>query len=88
MIFELLASFVGAVLVAHGNRPDTTGDAPDHRVFGVKTVAEEEGEVRCEIVDVHATRQVVLNVGKAVGKGERQLTDRVCPGLGDMVAAD
>jgi len=88
MIFELLASFVGTVLVAHGDRPQPTCDAPDHRIFGVKTVAEEEGEVRCEIVDVHASRQVILNVGESVGEGERQLADGVRPGLCNVVAAD
>jgi hypothetical protein len=66
--------------------PDAARDAPDHRVLGIDAVAEEEAEVRRELVDVESTAQVVLDVGEAVRERERELRDRVGPGLGDVVA--
>ena len=88
MVLELLAALVGAVAVPHRHRPDPPRDAPDHRVLGVHAVGEEERQVRREVVDVHAAREVGLDEGEAVGQREGELRDRVRPGLGDVVAGD
>ena len=85
---ELLRALVGAVAVPHRHRPDAARDAADHRVLGVHAVAEEERQVRREVVDVHAAREVRLDEREAVGQRERELRDRVRAGLGDVVAGD
>ena len=85
---ELLAALVGAVAVAHRHRPDAPRDATEHRVLGVHAVGEEERQVRREVVDVHAAREVGLDEGEAVGERERELRDRVRAGLGDVIARD
>ena len=61
---------------------------PEHRVLGVHAVGEEERQVGREVVDVHAAREVGLDVGEAVGEREGELADRVRAGLGDVVAGD
>ena len=88
VVLQLLAALVGAVLLAHRDRPDAAGDAAEHGVLRVHAVGEEERQVRREVVDVHAAREVGLDVGEAVGERERELADRVRPGLGDVVAGD
>ena len=45
-------------------------------------------QVRREVVDRHAAREVVLDDGEAVREREGELRDRVRPGLGDVVAGD
>jgi hypothetical protein len=86
-VLELLAALVGAVLVLHRHRPDAAGDAADHGVFRVHAVAEEEGEVGREVVDVHAAGQVARH-SEAVGQREGELADRVGAGFGDVIAGD
>ena len=88
VVLQLLRALVGAVAVAHGDGPDAAGDPAEHGVLGVHAVGEEERQVGREVVDVHAAGQVGLDVGEAVGEGERELADRVGPGLGDVVAGD
>ncbi len=88
VVLQLLRALVGAVAVAHRDRPDPPGDPADHGVLGVHAVGEEERQVRREVVDVHAAGEVGLDVGEPVGEGERELADRVRPGLGDVVAGD
>src|SRR6202044_1769102 len=88
VVLQLLRPVVGAVAVAHGDRPDPPGDPAHHGVLGVHPVGEEERQVRREVVDAHAPGEVGLDVGKPVGQGERELADRVGPGLGDVVAGD
>ena len=41
-----------------------------------------------EFVDVHAAREVGLDIGEAVGQGEGELGDGVRAGLGDVVSGD
>jgi hypothetical protein len=45
----------------HRHGPDAARHAADHGVFRVHAVAEEEGQVGREVVDVHAARQVRLD---------------------------
>src|SRR5277367_881189 len=71
MVLELLTSLVRAVLILHRNGPDTARDPADHGVFRIHAVGKEERQIRSEIVDVHAARQVRLDVGKAVGEREQ-----------------
>ena len=78
----------GAVFLAHGLGPNPTGHTPNHRIFWVDAVREEEAQVGPKLVDVHAPAQVVLHVGESVGQGERQLGDGIRTGFGDVVAAD
>ena len=66
VVLELLRALVGAVAFAHRHRPDAARDAADHRVLGVHAVAEEERQVRREVVDVHAAREVRLDEREAV----------------------
>ncbi len=63
---ELLRALVRAVAVLHRDRPDPPRDASDHRVLGVHPVAEEERQVRREIVDPHPAREVRLDEREAV----------------------
>ena len=77
-----------AVAVAHRAGPDAPRDPADHGVLGVHPVAEEEAEVGREVVDRHAAGEVVLDDREPVRERERELGDRVRPGLGDVVAAD
>ncbi|MCW0416172.1 hypothetical protein NB689_001926 [Xanthomonas sacchari] len=88
VVLHHLAALVAAVALAHRPCPDPPRHAADHRVLRVHAVAEEEAQVRREIVDVHAARQVVLDDGEAVAEGEGELADRVRPGLGDVIAGD
>ena len=88
VVLQLLRSLVGAVALLHGDGPDAPGHPTEHGVLGVHAVGEEEGEVGCEVVDVHAAGQVGLDVGEPVRQRERQLGDGVRAGLGDVVAAD
>ncbi len=88
VVLQLLAAVVGAVLLLHGHGPDAPGHAADDAVLGIQAVAEEEAEVRREVVDVHAAGQVVLDEGEAVGQGEGQLADGIRARLGDVVPAD
>jgi len=74
--------------LAHRARPDPPRDAADHCVLGIHAVGEEEREVRREVIDLHAARQVVLDDREAVRQRERQLRDRVRAGLGDVVPGD
>src|SRR3970282_2654919 len=88
VVLHHLAARVGTVALAHRARPDAAGDAADHGVLRVHAVAEEERQVGREVVDLHPAREVVLDDGEAIGKGEGQLADRVRPGFGDVVPAD
>jgi len=88
VVLQLLAALVGAVAVAHRYRPDAARHAAEHGVLRVHAVAEEERQVRREVVDVHAAREVRLDEREAVRQRERELRDRVRAGLGDVVARD
>ena len=88
VVLELPAALPGAVPLAHRHRPDPARNPPHDRVLGIHPEGEEEGEVRREVVDVHAAREVCLDVGEAVGEGERELRDGVRARLGDVVAGD
>ena len=88
MVFQLLAALVGAVLVAHGRSPDPPRHPTHHRIFRVHAVAEEERQIRGEVVDVHSARQIGFDVGEAVGQGKGQLRNRIGAGLGDVIAGN
>ncbi len=88
VVLELLGALVGAVALAHRDGPDAPGDPAEHRVLGVHAVAEEEREVRREVVDVHPAREVRLDVGEAIREGEGELAQRVRPRFSDVVARD
>ncbi len=88
MVLELLAALVRAVSVLHRHGPDAARDAADHRVLRVHAVGKEERQVRREVVDVHAAREVRLDEGEAVGEREGELRDRVRAGFGDVIAGD
>ena len=81
-------ALVRAVALAHRDGPDPPRDAADDRVLGVHAVAEEERQVRREVVDVHAAREIGLDEREAVGERERELRDRIRAGLGDVIAGD
>ena len=88
VVLQLLRALSGSIEFAHCHGPDPARNPPDHRVLHVDAVAEEEGKIRRERVDVHSTSAVVLDEGEAVGEGEGRLGDRVRPGLCDVVARD
>ncbi|OQA04813.1 MAG: hypothetical protein BWY66_02864 [bacterium ADurb.Bin374] len=88
MIFQLLGPLVRVIAVTHGDCPNAPRDAADDRVFWIHAVAEEERQVRREVVDLHAAAQIILYERKAVRQGERELRNRVRAGLGDMIAGD
>jgi len=88
VVFQFLAARVGAVAIPQGGGPDAPGDPPEHAVFRVQSVAEKERQVRRKIVDLHAPRQISLDIGEAVGEGESQLGNGIRAGLGNVVAGD
>ena len=88
VVLEPLAAIVGAVAVAQRDRPDAARHSTEHRVLGIEPVGEEERQVRREVVDRHAAREVGLHVREAVGQRERELADRVRARLRDVVAGD
>ena len=88
VVLQLLRPLSRAVPFLHRHGPDPPRDPADDGVLRVQAVGEEERQVRGEVVDVHAAGKVGLDVGEAVGERERQLADRVGPGLGDVVAGD
>ena len=88
VVLQHLRARTRAVALAHRARPYSPRNAADDRVFGVHAVGEEEAQIRRELIDVHAAREVVLDDREAVRKRERQLRYRIRPGLGDVIAAD
>ena len=88
MVLELLAALVRTVFILHGHGPDAARDAADHRVFRIHAVREEERQIRGKVVDVHAAREIRLDVGEAVGEGERELGDGIRAGFGDVIAGN
>ena len=88
MVLELLAALARAILVLHRHRPDAARDPPDHRVFRIHAVREEERQIRREIIDVHAACEVGLDVRKAVGQRKGELRNRIRAGLGDVIAGN
>ena len=76
VVLQHLAARPGAVELAHRARPDAPRDAADHRIFRIHAVREEERQVRREVVDLHAAREVVLDDGEAVREREGELRDR------------
>src|SRR5688572_1358767 len=85
VVLELLAPVVARVDVANGDGPYAPRDASEDRVLGIEPVAEEERQVGRDVVDLHAAREVVLEVREAVRERERELADRVRPRLRDVV---
>src|SRR5690606_41603897 len=77
MVFQHLRAFVALILKFHGFRPDSSCDATDNAVFRINAVAENEREVWGELIDVHASAQVILYVRKPVRQGERKPRNRV-----------
>ena len=49
-------------------RPDVAGDAAEDGVLRVHAVGEEERQVGCEVVDVHAAREIGLDVAEPVAR--------------------
>jgi len=88
MVFEHLGSVVSGKHVAHGYGPDSARNPPDDGVFRVKSVGEKKRQVRCKAVNIHPARQIILHIGKPVGKRKGQLGDGVCPGLCNMISRD
>src|SRR5437763_15848425 len=78
---ELLRALVGSVALAHRHRPDATRDAADHRILRIHAVAEEERQVRREVVDTHAAREIRLDESEAVRERKGELADRIRAGL-------
>ena len=88
VVLEFLTALVGPVHVAHRDRPNAACDPADDRVFWIEPVGEEERQVGCELVDVHASAAVVFHVGEAVGERQGELRDGVGTRLSDVVARD
>ncbi len=75
-----------AVAVAQPARPDPAGGAELRDLLEqVDVRVEEERQPRGEDVDVQPPRQTELDVGEAVGEGERQLLRGRGTGLTDVV---
>ena len=88
MVLELLAALIGTVFFLHRHGPDAARHAAHHGVFRVHAVAEEKAQIRSEIVNVHAARQIGFDKRQAIAERESQLADGVGPGLGNVVTAD
>ena len=88
VVLEHLGACGCSVLLAHGFGPDATSHAADDCILGVDAVGEEKAQVGPEFVQIHASAQVVLDVGKAVRQRKGQLRNRIGPGFGDVVPTD
>ena len=88
MVLQHLGTRRGSVFLPHGLGPDAPCHAAYDRVFRVDAVAEEEAEVGPKLVQVHATAQVVFDVGESIGERKGQLRDRVGTCLCNVIAAD
>ena len=88
VVLEHLGACGCPVLLAHSFGPDAPGHAADDCILWIDAVGEEKAEIRPKLVQVHASAQVVLDVGKTVSKGKGQLRDRIGAGFGDVVPTD
>ena len=88
MILQHLTSGTRAITLPHRPRPDAPGDSADHRIFRIHAVRKEETQVRREVIDVHAAREVVLDDRKTIRQGKRQLADRIRARFRDVISAD
>ena len=85
MVLQTSGTARWPVTVSHGYGPYTAGDTADNAVLGVHAVREEERKVRGEVVDIHASSEISLDIGKSIGQREGELGDGVGAGLGDVV---
>ena len=88
MVLQHLRPGVRSVLIFHGFSPNPACHASDYGILRVDSVAKEKAQVRAKCVDVHASAEVVLDVGESVGQGECKLRNRVSPRFGNVVATD
>ena len=88
MVLELLAAFIGAIALTHGNRPNASGDAPHHCILGIHTVTKKERQVGRKVINVHTSRQIRFNVGESIRQCEGQLANRIGACLCYVIAAD
>ncbi len=68
VVLEFLRTFTCTVKVAHCYRPDPSCNTADDRIFSIESIAEEEGEIRCEFVDIHSSTSVIFYIGESVGE--------------------
>src|SRR6478735_8861378 len=88
MVFQLLAATVCPVFILHGLCPDTSCHTPDHAVFRIHSIAEEERKIRCKVIDLHSTAHVIFNISKSICKCEGKLGYRVGACFSNMIPAD
>ena len=88
VVFKFLRAFVGTVFFFHRHRPNAARHATHHGVFGVHAVAEEERQIGRKVVDVHASRQIGFDKGKAITQGECKLRDGIGACLSNVVPTD
>ena len=88
VIFQFLRAVIRAVFLAHGDGPQATRHSAEYGVLRIHAIGEEERQIRCEIINRHATREIRFNKGEAIGERERQLRNRIRARFGDVIARD
>ena len=86
VILQFLRTFISTITITHRHSPNPTRYATNDGVLRVHTVGEEKAQIRCEIIDMHATRQISFNKRKAIGEREGKLRDRISPRLSNVIA--
>src|SRR5690606_1178131 len=86
---EHRARILRAILVAHHCRPNTASSTKLCNLFEkVDVHIEEERQARCECINVEASLQACLDIGKAVAECESELLRCSRPGFTNMVSTD
>src|SRR5687768_5507322 len=88
MILQHLASLVRLVFVFHCLRPNASCHTSYHTIFWIHPVAEEEGKIRCKIVDAHTPAQVIFNISESIGKRKCKLCDWISTCFSNMISTD
>ncbi len=83
------AWILSAVALAHELRPQASPGAElGNLLEEVVVYVEEEGQARCELIDLQASLEGSIYIRQAVRNGEGQLLYGSCSGLANMVTTD
>ena len=86
MILQLLRALIAAVQISHGNRPNSPCNTTNHGIFRIQPIGEEERQIWCKFIDIHASASIIFDVGETICKCECELTNRVGARLSDVIS--
>src|SRR6056297_2426335 len=88
VVFQHLRPWVGAILLFQSFGPNPSSYTTNNGILWIYTVGKEERKIGTKFVDVHSPAQIILYVGKPIGKRECQLGNRVSTRLCNMVTGN